>query len=398
MYDMITVGGGLAGSSLAIAMAKKGHRVLVIEGEEAFKDRVRGEQLASWGGAEAKELGIYDLLLSTCANEETQWSIFFGGMQIQQRNIVETTPQQLPNLTFFHPEMQETLLREAESAGAEVRRGVSVRGVEPGEQPAVLVEQNGGQERLECRLVVGADGRNSMVRKWGGFDVQRDPDRLQIGGIMMENCPFPADTALMYFNPPLGIASPIFPQGNKRARLYHATRVDQGAGHSGEKDLPAFLEGCERAGVDASLLKSARYSGPLATFKGAATWIDHPYKNGVALVGDAAGHSDPTWGQGLSLTLRDARLLRDKLSETDDWHAAADGYAADQHRYFLMTHTVEDWMTQFFYDVGPDADERRGRAMPLIAQDQTRIPDHFQAGPESAPIDGSVRKRLFGEE
>ncbi|MGB2693647.1 MAG: NAD(P)-binding protein, partial [Dehalococcoidia bacterium] len=114
-YDIISVGGGLGGSALAIAMAKKGHRVLVLEGEPAFRDRVRGEQVAAWGVAEAKELGIFDLLLSACANEEPWWDVYLGGIQIQHRNVVETTPQQVPNLTFFHPAMQETLLQEAKS-------------------------------------------------------------------------------------------------------------------------------------------------------------------------------------------------------------------------------------------------------------------------------------------
>ena len=398
MYDIITVGGGLGGSALAIAMARKGYRVLVLENEEKFKDRVRGEQMTAWGVAETKELGIHDQLLASCANEEPWWDIYVGGIQVQHRNTVETTPQQLANLTFFHPEMQEALLKEAAAAGAEVRRGARAAGVEPGERPAVLVERNGDQERIECRLAVGADGRNSMVRKWGGFAAQRDPERLQIGGILMENCPLPADTAHLFMNPGLGMASPVFPQAAGRARVYLITRVDQSAGHSGDKDLPAFLEGCQQAGVDASVLSDGRFSGPLATFKGADTWVEHPYRDGVALVGDAAGHSDPTWGQGLSLTLRDARVLRDKLLETDDWSAAGEAYAKERTAYFLMTRTAEDWFTQLFYDIGPEADERRGRALGLLIQDQTRFPDTFQGGPEVVPLDETARKRLFGEE
>ena len=102
-YDIITVGGGLGGSALAMAMAQQGKRVLVLENETKFRDRVRGEQLASWGAAEAKELGIYDLLLSSCAHEEPWWDIYIGGTQIQHRNMVETTPQQLPNLRELGP-------------------------------------------------------------------------------------------------------------------------------------------------------------------------------------------------------------------------------------------------------------------------------------------------------
>jgi 2-polyprenyl-6-methoxyphenol hydroxylase-like FAD-dependent oxidoreductase len=397
-YDVVIVGGGLGGAALAIAMSREGKRVLVIESEARFRDRVRGEQLASWGVAEAKELGILDLLRSTCANEQLWWDIYFGPTQVQHRNLAESTPHQLPNLTFFHPEMQEALLREAASAGAEVRRGARVRGVEPGARPAVLIENGGARERVECRLVVGADGRSSATRAWAGFDVTRDPDRLQIGGILMEDCPLPADAAHVAMNPSLGMAAPIFPQGGGKARLYLVTRCDRSAGHSGEKDMPAFLEGCERAGVDAALLKSARYSGPLATFKGADTWVEHPYRDGVALIGDAAGHSDPAWGQGLSLTLRDARVLRDRLRETGDWDAAGNAYAREQNAYFQVTRTVEGWFTQFFYDVGEQADERRARALPQIAQDPGRIPDHFQAGPECGPFDDAARKRFFAED
>jgi len=42
-YDIITVGGGIAASSLAIAMAGRGAKLLVLEREKQFKDRVRGE-------------------------------------------------------------------------------------------------------------------------------------------------------------------------------------------------------------------------------------------------------------------------------------------------------------------------------------------------------------------
>ena len=55
-YDIITVGGGLGGSSLAKAMAERGAQVLVLERERQFKDRVRGEQIHPWGVAEMREL------------------------------------------------------------------------------------------------------------------------------------------------------------------------------------------------------------------------------------------------------------------------------------------------------------------------------------------------------
>jgi flavin-dependent dehydrogenase len=44
-FDVITVGGGIAGSVLARSLAVQGMKVLVLERERQFRDRVRGEQM-----------------------------------------------------------------------------------------------------------------------------------------------------------------------------------------------------------------------------------------------------------------------------------------------------------------------------------------------------------------
>src|SRR6201984_2566303 len=160
-FDVVTVGGGMGASALAIAMARSGARVLVLEKETKFRDRVRGEAVAPWGVAEARELGIADVLVRTCAKEVPFMEMGFG-----PRDLVETTPQKEPFLTYCHPDMQEVLLAEAERAGAEVRRGVTVEGVETrggGEKQANVMVRSGESERpverIATRLVVGVDGR-----------------------------------------------------------------------------------------------------------------------------------------------------------------------------------------------------------------------------------------------
>jgi menaquinone-9 beta-reductase len=72
-YDIITIG-GLVGAALAKVLAERGLQVLVLERETTFRDRVRGEQMHCWGVAEARRLGLYELLLGTCANEVRYWS------------------------------------------------------------------------------------------------------------------------------------------------------------------------------------------------------------------------------------------------------------------------------------------------------------------------------------
>ena len=53
-FDLIVVGGGLAGSTFAARLARAGRRVLVLESEKQFKDRVRGENMVPWGVAAAR--------------------------------------------------------------------------------------------------------------------------------------------------------------------------------------------------------------------------------------------------------------------------------------------------------------------------------------------------------
>jgi 2-polyprenyl-6-methoxyphenol hydroxylase-like FAD-dependent oxidoreductase len=68
-FDVVVVGGGLAGSSLAITLAREGVDVLVVERDRVFRDRVRGEVMATWGTVEAKRLGLFGLLRERCATE-----------------------------------------------------------------------------------------------------------------------------------------------------------------------------------------------------------------------------------------------------------------------------------------------------------------------------------------
>ena len=52
--DVVIVGGGIGGSSLAASLAEAGLRVEILERELKFVSRVRGEWIAPWGVAEAK--------------------------------------------------------------------------------------------------------------------------------------------------------------------------------------------------------------------------------------------------------------------------------------------------------------------------------------------------------
>jgi len=48
LYDLAVVGGGLAGSTLALSLAKHGARVIVVENQPVFRDRIHGEVTHPW--------------------------------------------------------------------------------------------------------------------------------------------------------------------------------------------------------------------------------------------------------------------------------------------------------------------------------------------------------------
>jgi menaquinone-9 beta-reductase len=391
-FDLITVGGGLAASALAKGLAESGARVLIVEQEREFKDRVRGEYIVPWGGAEARRLGLYEIIRDSCGHEVPLADLGFG-----PRDLVATTEHHLPGLTFSHPEMQETVLAAAARAGAEVRRGSVVQGIEPGKTPVADVRNGASTERLSARLVVATDGRGSPARKWAGFPVERNDQPFMFAGVYLQDVAAPQDLGTFVFNSEIGLVVAIIPQAKERFRAYLGYPTTTGYRLQGEASFPLFrsesarcLPACE------GIYAQAKCIGPLASFDGGDVWVNHPYKNGVALMGDAAATSDPTFGQGMSLALRDARVLRDQLLGNSDWDVAGHRYAVEHDTYFHRSHSATVWFRQVFQEQSAEADLRRQRALPLIAEDPLRVPDHIFGGPE-LPADDLVRQRFFGE-
>ena len=396
LYDLVTVGGGVGGAALAKAMAERGHRVLVIERETQFKDRVRGEFVFPWGVAEAKELGVYEALSQAGCHHPRYWTDYAGPDPMPPRDFGEDTPLKLHGLCIYHPRMQDALLLAAQTAGAEVWRGACVRQVEPGREPNVLVDRGTEPAAISARLVVGADGRSSMVRRWGGFESRNDPSGNIFAGVLVENVAASAESSICMLNPFLSRMVLYFPQTQNSGRAYLASRSEGGVRLRGNGDFELFLRECTGSGLAAGLLDGARQAGPLATFEGGDSWVDHAYKDGIALIGDAAATSDPTWGQGLSLTLRDARVLRDGLLTEHDWDAAGHAYAAAHGRYYNKVRTAVSWFTQVFLQPGPEADALRARVLPQLESDPFFLPDTLIAGPDLAPPTEEHHARIFG--
>jgi 2-polyprenyl-6-methoxyphenol hydroxylase-like FAD-dependent oxidoreductase len=200
---------------VAKVLAERGVRVLVFERETAFRDRVRGEQMHPWGVTEARKLGLYELLLETCGSEVRYWSgQLVGFSDVTRRDLFETSPQRAGSLNFYHPDMQSVVTAAAEKAGATILRGARVAGLLAETPPGVRVRLDANGEHVyRARLVVGADGRSSMTRQWGGFRVEHDPAGMSIAGLRIDGLAAPEDTMSGFVRPAYGMLSLTVPLG-----------------------------------------------------------------------------------------------------------------------------------------------------------------------------------------
>src|SRR5262249_593907 len=181
-------------------MAEGGARVVVLERETEFRDRIRGEALVPWGVGEARQLGVVDILRS-CAQEMRWVQLSINGQVAMKRDLFATTPQGAGFWGFYHPGGEEALVRGGGKAGAEVRRGATVRRIVPGEKPRVEVAQNSGEVvELEGRLVAYCAGRNPALRTELGFEPRRGSIPLLLSGIWVAALPAEADASVAYIS------------------------------------------------------------------------------------------------------------------------------------------------------------------------------------------------------
>jgi 2-polyprenyl-6-methoxyphenol hydroxylase-like FAD-dependent oxidoreductase len=246
--------------------------------------------------------------------------------------------------------------------------------------------------------VVGADGRSSQVRRWGAFQVERDDDGSIIAGMLFDDLDLDDAATHVYGQPPAPGRALLFPQNKQRVRTYFIYPANSDYRLSGRRDIESFIVRCIAAGVPEKLLKNAEPAGPLASFNGADHWVNHPYAQGVALVGDAATPSDPGLGMGLSFTARDVRLLRDQLLSHADWDEAGHAYATLHDRYYGIVRTWYAWSQELNRPQGPAADIWRAKLGEVCAQEPDRVPDVIVGAGPRVDLDAAAKARFFAED
>ena len=178
--------------------------------------------------------------------------------------------------------------------------------------------------------------------------MEKGPLAFQFAGVQLTGVRWREDMATFIFNPELGMVVAMVPQHKQKWRSYLGYPAGSGVALQGSEGLERFLTESRRAVPRmAEAYAKAESIGPLASFDVSESWVAHPYRAGVALVGDAAGTSDPSFGKGMGTALRDVRVLRDALVANSDWDEAGHAFAREHDGYFQNCHKVCGWLRTF---------------------------------------------------
>jgi 2-polyprenyl-6-methoxyphenol hydroxylase-like FAD-dependent oxidoreductase len=377
-FHVVVVGGGLGGAAAAVVLARAGVDVLVLERESVFRDRVRGEWLAPWGRLELDALGLQAIADSVphanVISRHIPYDEIFPVEQAEQ-NVFELGSM-VPTggcLALHHPPFQEAMLVEAAAAGATVRRGVEAVRVMSGASPSVSFEHDGPHE-VSCRLVIAADGRESAVRKSLGIDLDSTEPKLMLAGILVDHVTdWPADQQADGVFGDFNFL--VFPQAGGQVRLYGAWDVKEMHRFTGQGREQRFLDAFRLPCLPIpDALADANPIGPLAGCPMNDTWTDTVAVDGVVLVGDAAGWSDPIIGQGMSVAFRDVHLVTDVMTASEDWSPAAFAGYAEERKERMRRLRFACAGINVLNDFGPEARERRGRLFELFVADPAASP------------------------
>jgi geranylgeranyl reductase family protein len=160
MFDVVIVGAGPAGSTCAAFCARAGLRTLLIEREKFPREKVCGDCLNPLCWPVLRQLGIFERVraLPHGILDAVEF-IAIDGQKIQ----VDLPRGNEGEIAIKRSLFDELLMAHAQELGAEVRDVTTVSGIEKTKSSHWMIEI--GQERIEARILIGADGRNSTVAR-----------------------------------------------------------------------------------------------------------------------------------------------------------------------------------------------------------------------------------------
>lgn len=311
--DIAIVGGGIVGLTLAAALKNSELSMAVIDKAACYqplseKPTARVSAINQANIKALKQFDVWNYLQQDRANPYTDMHVWdkdsFGDIHF---SCGEMGSDALGIIV----ENQALVNALAEAGEAQSNVQLITAGIErvlAGPNQTMLMLDN--DEVLSCRLLVGADGANSFVRKQAGLPITfKDYEHTAIVANIKIDEPH-NNVARQAFTPtgPLALLPMVAP--NVCSIVWSQT-PEQAASLMALDD-EAFcnaLTAASNSTLGMTVLETKRSAFPL-TMRYARQWA----KDGVVLVGDAAHTIHPLAGQGANLGMQDALVLAETLS------------------------------------------------------------------------------------
>jgi 2-polyprenyl-6-methoxyphenol hydroxylase-like FAD-dependent oxidoreductase len=311
-YDAIVVGARCAGSPTAMLLARKGHKVLVVDRARFPSDTVSTHLLHPPGVAALRRWGLLDRLTATGCPPIDTYAFDFGPFTISGAPGAEDAPVAYgPRRTV----LDKLLVDAASEGGAEVREGFTVEEVVTDDGRVTGIRGHGRQGRTvteRAQVVVGADGRHSLVARAVRPQQYNEKPQLLCGYYTYWSG-LPMDGRFeTYVRPDRGFAAwPTHDDltlviGGWPFAEFDATKRDVEGNYLKMLEMaPSFAERVHAA------TREARFVGTAVP-----NYFRKPYGPGWALVGDAGYNKDFITAQGMHDAFRDAELCATALDES----------------------------------------------------------------------------------
>ena len=315
MSRALIVGAGPVGASLAYLLARRGVAVTLLERRRDFAREFRGEVLMPSGIAALEQMGLEAQLDALPHETQRHIDLYLNGRAVFGGSLDARDSPRI--MAVSQPALLEMLVREpGRQSSFELIRGASVTDLlrEDGRITGLRMRgEDGSATQLRGHLVVGADGRNSIVRRACGLAATHLSPPMDIVWCKM---PRPADwigvrafagrghllIAYQTYDGTLQLGWVILKGTFRELRSQGIERwVEEMANHV-TPDFADHLRG-HRGAVERPFLLEA-----------VADCVDRWSQPGALVLGDAAHTMSPVGGQGINVALRDAIVAANHLT------------------------------------------------------------------------------------